>query len=161
MYNVNFKKFAKGLLPFSLRGNVASLVEVLTHPFRVLHHRFSDYRLRKLWFLRYNCTVGSMQAALNDYFADILQNYADGRPILIDDGDSVNGLLVYPEAEHLPILLGCVAVTSHTTWGTAPFLVKIPNDLEDAAFIDDMIKTVKRLVDIFKIAGTHYEIIFY
>ena len=158
MYNVDLKKFATGLLPFSLRGSVKELLYALLHPVKALHHRFSDFRGESLWKMKYNACVGSMQAMLNDRFADELAAHAPNRLILIEDGDAVPAVLVYPEAEHQPVMVGTVMLTSHTTWGAAPFLVKIPEELEGNS---DLYHAVEALVRQYRLLGTKYRIVYY
>ncbi len=157
-YGVDLRKFATELLPFSLRGDTRELLRVLTHPARVLHHRFSDFRGRSLWKMKYCACVGSMQAMLNDRFADILASVSPARDILIDDGLSVASLMVFPEAEHDPLMLGCVMLTSHTAWGSVPFVVQIPDDFEDDA---DLRNAVNALVRQYRLSGTNYTIVYY
>lgn len=158
MYSVNFRRFVNGLLPFALRGNVKELACVLSQPFRALHHRFTEYRQKCLWKLSYNACVGSMQAMLNDRFADELAVNAPGRIIMIEDGDAVPAVLVYPEAEHQPVMVGTVMLTSHATLGAVPFLVKIPEELEDNT---DLYYAVEALVRQYRLLGTKYRIVYY
>jgi len=157
-YSVNIRKFAIGLLPFALRGNVKELLGVLMQPLRSLHNRFTTYRKDCLWRLSYNACVGSMQAMLNDRFYDKLHSAETYSPILIDDGESVPSVLVYPNAAHQPLMIGRVMLTSHTTWGTAPFVVKIP-----MAFYGDtdLLNAVEALVKQYKLSGTKYTIEYY
>lgn len=157
-YSVDLRKFAAELLPFALRGNVMALLRVLTHPARVLHHRFMEFRGGALWRLSYNACVGSMQAMLNDRFGDILAGVSPAREILVDDGQSVPSLMVYPEAEHAPLVLGCVMLTSHTAWGSVPFVVQIPDDFEDDT---DLRNAVEALVRQYKLSGTNFTIVHY
>lgn len=158
MYNIFFKRFIVGLLPVALWGNVAELLFVLSKPFRNLHERFMMYRHNKLWQLGYNWTVGSMEAMLNDYYADILAANANGRRILIVAGVADTGVWIYPEAEHLPVELGFVMLTSHTQWGIAPFVVRIPNELDGDM---DTLNGVNRWVNEYKIMGTKHIIEYY
>ena len=157
-YSVNIRNFATGLLPFSLRGNVKELLCVLLQPVRLLHFHFTMYRRESLWRLKYNCCVGSMQAMLNDRFADLLHSVDHYCPILIDDGESIQSILVYPDAEYQPLMVGCVMVTSYTSWGTAPFVVRIPVAFEDNI---DLRNAVEALVRQYKLSGTKYTIEYY
>lgn len=164
MYNVNFKKFARSLLPFSMRGDDTSsaklihLLDVLTHPFRVLHHRFMEFRSRSLWKLSYNACVGSMQAMLNDRFADDVALRASGNPILVEDGEQVQELVLNPKLDETPMVLGITEVTSHTAWGAVPFVVKIPSEL---AGDNKILNAIERLVKLHKFAGTKYSTTYY
>lgn len=158
MFNVDWKKFATGLLPFTLRGSVKELLYALLHPVKALHHIFSDFREESLWRMKYNACVGSMQAMLNDRFADELAISAPNRIIMIEDGDAVPAVLVYPEAEHQPVMVGTVMLTSHTTWGAVPFLVKIPEELEGNT---DLYYAVEALVRQYRLLGTKYRIVYY
>ena len=157
-YSVNIRKFAIGLLPFALRGNVKELLGVVMQPVKSLHHRFTAYREDCLWRLSYNSCVGSMQAMLNDRFYDKLHSVDPYRPILINDGEAVPAILVYPDAEWQPLMIGCVMVTSHSSWGTAPFVVRIPIAFENNM---DLRNAVEALVKQYKLSGTKYIIEYY
>lgn len=158
MYNVDLKKFATGLLPFSLRGSVKVLLYALLHPVKALHHRFSDVRGESLWRMKYNACVGSMQAMLNDRFADILNSVSPALPILIDEGDAVPSIMVYPNNEQTPLMVGWVMLTSHRIWSAAPFVVRIPIAFEGD---ENLRNAVEKLVKQYKLEGTKYIIEYY
>lgn len=158
MYNVDLKKFATGLLPFSLRGSVKELQYALLHPVKALHHRFSVFREKSLWRMKYNACVGSMQAMLNDRFADILNSVSPALPILIGDGEAVPSVLVYPNNEQEPVMVGMVMLTSHRSWGAAPFVVRIPIAFEGD---ENLRNAVEKLVKQYKLEGTKYIIEYY
>lgn len=158
MYEINFKNLAVGLLPQSLRGNVVELMHVLTHPFRVLHHRFMSYRAEKLDQLHYSCCVGSLQAMLNDYFADNIVLQAAGLPILVCEGDIIQETYIYPEAEHLPLMIGCVNIYPLDVWGVYPFVIRVPRVFEENR---DMMHKIIRLANQYKLTGTTYRIEYY
>jgi len=157
-YNVDFGKFIGGLLPQALRGTVRVWAGVLCQPFKSLYARFLQYREDKLWSLKYNAQAVSMEAMLNDRFRDVLEVDANGRRILVVDGQSVPSLLVYPENEHLPVVVGIVKITSAETWGAAPFLVKIPVETQGD---QNMLNQVDSLVRRYKLLGTKHVIVYY
>ena len=166
-YDINFRKFAIGLLPQALRGIVTrTFIEVLAHPFQELHTVFSLYRAEKMWYMGYNWTADSMQAMLNDYFHESLSSggfdpYPDNpanAPIQVVDGVEGNEVLVYPAASHLPVKLNpVVRLTLGITWGARPFIVRIPSAMDGHL---DMVK-LHRLVHIFKLYGIGYSIEWY
>lgn len=156
MYSVNWRRFAIGLLPLAMRGSVKELCSVLTEPVRVLHHRFTVLREDGTWRLDYNCCTGSLQAMLNDRYSDVLQQV--GRPILIEDGAAVRELMVYRNSDYRPLMVGCHTVLSHTEWSAAPFLVKVPVELENNT---NLILRIEAYVKQYKMAGTKYVIEFY
>lgn len=147
-----------GWLPNALRGTVRELAMVLTQPFRSLHARFTAYRAEKLRALQYNATTVRLEAMLNDYLHDELAVNANGRRILVEDGVAVQPCLVYPEEEHLPVMVGMQIIHSHTAWGAVPFVVKIPSELEGN---QDMWNRVDRLVKRHKMLGTKNRIEYY
>lgn len=155
---MDFRRFIGGLMPQALRGTVLAWAEVLCRPFRGLHHRFMQYREEKLWALLYNAQTVRLEAMLNDYFRDELAEYAPERRILVEDGTAVPSLLVYPEAEHLPVMVGMVMVTSSALWGAVPFLVRIPAELEGN---QDILDRTERLVGRYKLLGTKHTIEYY
>lgn len=159
-YDIDFGKFAGGLLPQALRGGVTrAFLNVLAHPFQELHTVFSLYREEKLWYLSDNWTADSMQAMLNDFFADDIQSCGldpDTQPILVVDGVEGNEVLIYPADRQL-LVLTPVGLTLGSTWGARPFTVRIPHEMEGE--IDEDI--VKRLVNIFKLYGIGYRIEYY
>lgn len=158
MYNVDLKKLATGLLPFSLRGSVKELLYALLHPVKALHHRFSVFRGESLWRMKYNSCVGSMQAMLNDRFADILNSESQALQILIGDGEPVPTILVYPNEEQEPVMVGMVMLTSHRRWGAVPFVVRIPIEFEGD---ENLRNAVEKLVKQYKLAGTKYTVEYY
>lgn len=157
-YDVNFRRFVGGWLPNALRGAVRELAMVLTQPFRSLHARFTAYRAEKQRALQYNATTVRLEAMLNDYLHDELAVNANGRRILVEDGAAVQPCLVYPEQEHLPVMVGMVTITSFTVWGAVPFVVKIPSELEGN---QDVWNRVDRLVKRYKLLGTKHRIEYY
>lgn len=163
MYNTDPQNFATGLLPFSLRGSVKELLKVLVSPFTVLYNDFRNFRNGSLHSLRYNACVGSMQAMLNDFCSEYLVGLLPERKILVDEGEAVQSVMVYPEAEWEPLMVGWVILTSHRTWGAAPFVVRIPVERSPINFQNaaDLYNKVDRLVQQYKMAGTRYTIEYY
>lgn len=159
-YDIDFWKFAGGLLPQALRGGVTrAFMEVLAWPFKEIHTVFSLYREEKLWYLSHNWTADSMQAMLNEFFADDIEDCGldpDTQPILVEDGVEGNEVLIYPADRHL-LVLTPVRLTLGRTWGARPFTVRIPQEMEGE--IDE--EVVKRLVNIFKLYGIGYRIEYY
>ena len=158
IYDVNFRKFAGGLLPGVLRGTVLDWVLVLIQPFKSLHHRFMQYREDKLRALRYDATTVRLEAMLNDYLHNELAVLANGGRILVEDGAAVQQWIVYPEAEHLPVMVGMQIIHSYTAWGAVPFVVKIPVALQGN---QDVWNRVDRLVRRYKLLGTKHTIEYY
>ena len=159
-YDIDFWKFAGGLLPQALRGGVTrAFMEVLAWPFKEIHTVFSLYLEEKLWYLSHNWTADSMQAMLNEFFADDIEDCGldpDTQPILVEDGVEGNEVLIYPADRHL-LVLTPVRLTLGSTWGARPFTVRIPQEMEGE--IDE--EVVKRLVNIFKLYGIGYRIEYY
>lgn len=155
---MDLRRFIGGLMPQALRGTVRAWTEVLCRPFKALHHRFMQYREEKLWALQYNAQTVRLEAMLNEYFRDILAVNAPGKRILVEDGTAVPELLVYPEAEHLPVMVGMVMVTSSALWGAVPFLVRIPAELEGDR---EVLDRTERLVGRYKLLGTKHTIEYY
>ncbi len=158
IYDVNFRRFAGGWLPGALRGAVLEWVMVLIQPFRSLHARFLDYRREKLIALQYNATVVRMEAMLNYYLHDELAAYANNGRIIVEDGASIQPLLVYLEAEHLPVMVGMQMVYPYAMCGAASFVVKIPAALQGD---QDVWNRVDRLVQRYKLLGTQHTIEYY
>ena len=156
-YNIDFRKFAKGLLPQALRGTtLLAFMEVLMRPFREIHTDFTLYREEKLWYLNYNCTASSLEAMLNDFFRDDIAACGldpDAQPIKVVDGVEGNEVLIRPAANRLPVVLKpVVRLTLGSTWGARPFIVRIPNvmhDPDNEYSIDE--GRVRRLVNILKL----------
>lgn len=157
-YDVDFGNFIGGWLPQALRGTVRAWAEVLCSPFKSLHHRFVQYRKEKLTALKYNAQAVSLEAMLNDYLRDELAVYASGRRVKVEDGNAIPSLLVYPELEHQPVMVGMVTVTSAALWGAVPFVVKIPVELQGD---QDVQNRVDRLVRRYKLLGTRHDIVYY
>lgn len=159
-YDIDFEKFAGGLLPQALRGSVTrAFFNVLAHPFQEVHTVFSLNREEKLWYLSHNWTADSMQAMLNEFFADDIRTCGldpDTQPILVVDGVEGNEVLIYPADRQL-LVLTPVRLTLGSTWGARPFTVRIPQEMEGE--IDE--EVVKRLVNIFKLYGIGYRIEYY
>lgn len=158
LYDVSFGKFAGGWLPRALRGTVREWALVLIQPFKSLHHRFTQYRKEKLRALQYDATAVRLEAMLNDYLHDELAVLANNGRILVEDGAAVQQCIVYPEHEHLPVMVGMQIIHSHTAWGAVPFVVKIPAALQGN---QDVWNRVDRLVQRYKLLGTRHDIVYY
>lgn len=176
-YDIDFMELLGRILPSALRGeSISAFFSVLARPFRELHTKFILYRdergaeiYGKLWYLEHNCTVDSMQAMLNDFFHERLshegfnpypEDPADA-PIKVEDGVEGNEVLVYPASLGRPTLT-LVRLSLGSTWGARPFTVKIPEEMRDIIDeyrIDE--DRVHRLVDIFKLYGIRYNIVYY
>ena len=171
-YEINFREMVRRLLPSALRGeSTAAFFSVLAHPFHELHTDFEDYamgRYGKRWFLSHNWTADSMQTMLNEYFEDVLVNegfdpYPEDPteiPIKVEDGVEGNEVLVYPAAIPPPLVMSNpdpIRLTAGSTWGARPFVVLIPNALE--GIIDE--DRVRGLVNIFKLYGIGFRIVYY
>ena len=157
-YNVDFGNFIGGWLPQALRGTVRVWAEVLCQPFRSLHHRFMEYRREKLRALQYNAQTVSLEAMLNDRFRDILAARANERRIIVEDGNAVPALMVCPDSDWQPVMVGMVTVTSASLWGAVPFEVRIPVELQGD---QDTLDRVERLVQRYKLLGTKHVIVYY
>lgn len=158
MYNVNLRRFANSLLPPVLRGDVKELLQVLMHPVKALLSRFADVRRDGVARLEYNGCVGSMQVLLNARFATLLESVVPVRPIVIEDGEAVPAILVYPAAVYEPVMVGNVLIRSHYEWSFAPFLVKIPQEFQSNV---NFRNEVEAAVQQYKFAGTQYIITYY
>jgi hypothetical protein len=105
-----------------------------------------------------------MQAMLNEYFEDLLEDegfdpYPEDPseiPIKVEDGVEGNEVLVYPAAIQI-FQLTPIRLTAGSTWGARPFVVLIPDALE--GIIDE--DRVRGLVNIFKLYGIGYRIVYY
>lgn len=157
-YDVNFRRFAGGWLPNALRGAVREWAMVLAQPFRSLHARFTAFREEKLRALQYDATTVRMEAMLNNYLHDELAANAQRKRIIVEDGQAVQPCMVYPEAEHQPVWVGMVTITSCAAWGAVPFVVKIPAELQGN---QDVWDRVDRLVRRYKLLGTKHTIEYY
>lgn len=158
IYDVNFRRFAGGWLPIALRGGVLEWVMVLIQPFRSLHARFMTYREMRLRALQYDATTVRIEAMLNYYLRDELAVFAPNERIIVEDGAAVQQCMVYPEAEHLPVMVGTVNITDSSLWGAVPFVVKIPAALQGN---QDVWNRVDRLVRRYKLLGTKHTIEYY
>lgn len=162
IYDIDFRKFARGLLPTALRGDTMNLfLGILANPFVLLHTRFLDYKRDKEWYLNYNCTAcpgdgRGMQQMLNDYFADLKAVNSCTDDILVETQYSGNEVMLYTADQHNPVMMP-VVITDISTWNAYPFVVKIPVVLQNA--IDE--NQVRRLVNIFKLYGTQFSIEYY
>lgn len=162
IYDIDFRKFARGLLPTALRGQTLKLLlGVLLKPFESLRDRFIVYKRDKEWYLKYNCTANpddgsGMQQMLNDYFADLKAVNSCTDDILVETQYSGNEVMLYPANQHNPVMTP-VVITDISTWNAYPFVVKIPVVLQNA--IDE--NQVRRLVNIFKLYGTQFSIEYY
>jgi hypothetical protein len=69
-----------------------------------------------------------------------------------DSGESIDELLIFPNAEQKPIHLGQVLIYPSSRWGNKPFLVLVPEELRDIE------NKLKRYLDSYKFLGTRYTI---
>lgn len=162
-YEIDFREMVRRLLPSALRGeSTAAFFSVLAHPFQNIHTSFEEYamgRYGKRWYISHNWTADSMQAMLNEYFADDIEDCGldpDTQPIKVEDGVEGNEVLLFPRLMDR-LVRTTVLVTPGITWRARPFTVLIPEALRN--IIDE--GKVHRLVRTFKLYGTHYEIVYY
>lgn len=158
IYDLNFRRFIGGLLPVSMQGTVTDFLLVLSAPFRSIHFRLLEYRRDKLLRMQYNARAVSLDAMLNDYFADVLSVRAAGRRILVGEGTAVDGIYLYDSAEHLPQSLGSISVTDHQTWSAAPYVIKVPVELQGDI---NTYNIIDRLAGIYELYGTKHIIRYY
>ena len=158
MYDINFRRFTEGLLPQALRGSIRKLVGVMANAIRAVSFRFRTFSDKTEEELRYDSRVFSMEAMLNARFRDVLDVLASGERILIEDGDAVDGIMLYPELEHEPVMVGMHILYPSDQYGAVPFVVKIPAALQGNQDIYDQADI---LVRTYKLAGTKYKIEYY
>jgi hypothetical protein len=155
LYNISFKKLVASLLPFSLRDALTELIFAIILPVRTLHTSFKDYRFSKVKALSYNCQYPNFQRLLNDRF----DNVEGKRRILVYDSfESIWSTIAYDSGLKGKRQLRTVfAVHSWRTWGYKPFTVSLPCEFEEDK---NKIKQIKRIVNMYKFAGTTYQIIY-
>ena len=149
-YDLDFVKLIKYVLPVSVRGNLVEFIYVLIIPIRVVYNRFLDLKNENENKLSYNAQYPNLQRLLNDKIDNILR-----RIKIKDSGESIDELLIYPNAELKPIHLGQVVIYPSSKWGYKPFTVLVPQSL------DNQENKIKRLLDNYKFSGTKYKIEYY
>lgn len=148
-YDLNIKKLALSLLPFSLRSEtVKALIQAFIFPFFGIKCRFDTYRRETDKALSFTCQVFSIEAALNYYLSDYLSTPAT----VNDDNENIEAVLVYPELEEKPVITDFV-VYPEALWGYYPFTVTLPADLQGNI---EIINRVKAIVNKYKMLGTKY-----
>jgi hypothetical protein len=149
-YDLDFVKLIKDVLPIAVRGNLVEFIYVLIKPIRVIYFRFLDSKQENETKLSYNAQYPNLQRLLNDEIDP------DSRGIkVMDSGESIEELLIYPNAELKPIHLGQVLIYPSSRWGYKPFTVLVPQDLSDKE------SKIKRILDNYKFSGTKYNIEYY
>jgi hypothetical protein len=86
---------------------------------------------------------------LNDRFDNNLR-----RIKIRDSAESIDDLLIYPNAELKPIHLGQVVMYPSSQWGQQPFLVILPLEFQNEE------PKIRRILDNYKFLGTKYKIIY-
>jgi hypothetical protein len=140
------------MLPFVLRKALTELLFVFTEPIRMLYVRFMDFRNTQLSKLSYNSQYPNLQRLLNDKFDQIKR-----RIYVYDNILSTAPTIAYPSGTYGKTqLVTTFVITSYQNWGKKPFIVSLPSSI-----FDDKIKKqgIIRLVELYKFAGTKYQLI--
>lgn len=146
LYNIDFQKIIKGLLPIALRS-LQVLAEVLASPFIAIKTRIYSYRLEKLAAMGYNAQHPNLQRLLNDKYDDT------DRRIRVYDNTAIVPIVVYPDNEINPVSIP-VVLYPQLRYSYMGFIVEIPQNLS----VDTRQQIIKT-VNIYKFTGTYYQII--
>ncbi len=149
-YDVNFKKLIKDILPTAIRKNIIEFIHAPIEPIIRLYFQFTSHRKEVAERLSYNAQYPNLQRRLNERF-----DREDRRIEVRDNGDNVPDMLIYPNAEQKPIILGQVILRPSSAWGYQPFTVIVPASI----LTGDTEKQTRRILDEYKFAGTKYKII--
>ena len=149
-YKIIFKQLITELLPIVLRKEIIiEFIHILINPIARLHGKLQQSIEETNRILSYNSQYPNLQRLLND-------NFDSQRRIEVkDSGDSIDDLLIYPNAEYKPLLLGQILIHQSSKWGQHPFLVIVPHDILTDFVRDSIEKTVNQ----YKFLGTKFLII--
>ena len=149
-YHINFRRFVAFLLPIILRTeSIIEYIFTLLEPIRRLHFQFSTHIDDTNISLSYNSQYPNLQRLLNDRF-----DFADRRIEVRDSGDSIPDLVVRPNEELKPLVLGQLIIRPSYMWGYRPFTVIVP-----AVILTNIENQIRRILDEYKFAGSKYIII--
>lgn len=146
-YDLNFRRLIVCMLPYSLRGNIVDLIEVMVRPLKRYYHQFLSFKEREETALTYNSQTPLLQKLLNDTL-ETSGIYITDAPYHVIDG-------VWENAEYKPKEIGFWEIIGKSDIGYRGFYVYVPVALSDKKQI------IAALVDRYKFAGTQCEIVFF
>lgn len=154
MYNIDFKKLVKQILPAALRSrSVIDYMYSFVHPLQASNYLFRSYRDEKLSDLSYTPQVASLQKLLNDRV-----DYASRR-VRVLDGLTNQGRRVRllqpsgaPDKRQLRVIFTISPVYSFSERNY--FTVELPVGMSA-----DRINQAIKLIERYKMAGTRYKIV--
>jgi hypothetical protein len=152
-YSLHFTRLIQILLPISLRGKepLTAWLQVLIYPLRRVYNAFTASRQRHAEELGYNSQYPNLQRLLNDQFDCQIR-----RIQVVDNAQSIPWRLIYPDAEHHPLMMGTVVIYPAASYGYQPFTVIVPLAVD---FEIDNQKRMETLLNRYKFAGTKYIIV--
>jgi hypothetical protein len=146
-------------------------IKCLIEPVKWLYHVFKTNRNSNLYLLAHNGQVGYLEAVLNDTFDMLNRRIFISDPLFFDPG------YIYLETELKPLHIGLVSdigvsvfptpnpVPLYTdselySGGGISFIVNVPIALA-LTVTPGPIKRLKALVDMYKLPGRRYDVVFF
>jgi hypothetical protein len=126
IYNIDFNKLSKLLLPTFLRGGImVAFVQACLTPFATINVCLRAFRTEKALQMSYNSQVCYLQKMLNDKFDNAL------RRIVISDADKREPTWVYKQEELRWTFLGTTMLNREDIISfPSEFVVRVPAQLE-------------------------------
>ena len=152
-YKVDWDKLILLLLPTFLRKPILfGYLSALVSPIASLHYNWEQMRAANLLKLSYNGQRCYLRKALNDECDKGL------RRITISSTAQVDQDYLFTDSENLDVYLGTMFLESEFNYAgtTVDFLVRVPQDIK--ALNENKIIA---LLDFYKLAGKHYQIVYY
>lgn len=148
-YKLKIIKVACSLLPSIMRTrSIIELLRVLLEPLNYIQSQFKEHTEKVSEHMNYTSQVFSMEEMIKHYL---------NIEIEITDGEIVEGLYFYNTEELKPVYFPTVYFTDSKTWIMRSFIVHCPISIETD---NDKINKIKRLLDMYKFAGTTYTLVY-
>lgn len=172
VFDIDFDVLVRQLLPVRLRKErMIAWMKCLTEPVKWLYNLFSNNRNSNLYVLSHDGQVAYLEAVLNDTF-DMLN-----RRIFISDPAFIDPDYIYLETELKPVYIDLVSEigigiipapdplplykeAELYSGGGISFIVNVPLSL-GLTTTPGPEKRLRALVDMYKLPGRRYEIIYF
>jgi hypothetical protein len=153
-YKLKTIKVACSLLPSILRTrSIIELLRVLLEPLNYIQSQFKEHTEKVAEHIKYTSQVFSLEEMIKHYLKIEVE---------ITDGEIEAGLYFYNTEELKPVYFPTVYFTDSKTWTMGSFIVHCYlSDFQINGIMNqDKINKMKRLLDMYKFAGTTYTIVY-
>ena len=140
MFNINFRKLVRILVPSFLRKNVLiAYLEVLVFPIHQIYEKLLTKKQAYYYYVTHTPQVFSLEKVLNDRFD------SEERRIKIEDGDRLQKVYLNRRNSNRPIALNTIYLRSRYSNSGSDFFVRVPYThpiFSDSTLYNQLLQTV-------------------